>query len=253
MQIISCSNYDQLSQKLANQIAQEVKHLLKMRKKCVLVVPTGSSPRGLYEALIPLLKDVDLANLHIVSLDEYYPMKKTSPHSYFQEIYTLLLEPLHRANPTFRFDHAYIPNGEAPDPFKECEQFDQKIYRLGGLDIVVLGLGVNGHIAFNEPGSRLEETTRLVQIAQSTKQSNSRFFEHKDEVPKRAITLGLKTIVSAQNIYVIVTGESKNTIINKIMNLAEPTSAIPASYLLHHKSVFWYINEHDIHLKTALA
>ncbi len=236
------SSYDTLSRT----VAEKIKTQIILHRALNIGLATGSSPKGVYKELIFQLSgsSIDLSLLNTFNLDEYYPIAQDDPHSYYQEMSTSFWGPLHNANHSFNLKNVHILNGEAKDPEKECRTYEELIYEKGGIQIQILGLGVNGHIAFNEPGSTSKTKTRKIKIDESTRQSNSRFFgDDIKKVPQYALTMGISTILEAQKIFLIATGEAKLPILKKLMRMSHPTKDIPASFLLAH---------HDLTIFTDL-
>lgn len=204
-----------------------------MKPKCVLGLATGSTPIGAYDQLIEWYKkgDIDFSEVTTINLDEYKGLSPENDQSYRYFMNTHL------------FDHVnidksktYVPNGLEPDSEKACSQYNQIIQQYGGIDLQLLGLGNNGHIGFNEPGSAFEKETHCVSLTQSTIDANARFFSSMDEVPKEAYTMGIKTIMQAKKIVVVVSGLQKASIVKKAF-FGPITPEVPASVLQLHNDV----------------
>ena len=135
-----------------------------------------------------------------------------------------------------------IPDGCAESIEKECERYESLYRNTGNAKIALLGIGVNGHIAFNEPGTSFNSVTHVVKIDESTVKANSRFFKNEDEVPKYAVTMGISTILSAEKIIIMATGESKKSIIKKLLDASKCDEALPVTALLSHPDVELYID-----------
>ena len=229
MRIYKTKNYDEMSRKAANIVSA---HVI-LNPACVLGLATGSTPIGMYKQLIDWYNkgDLDFSQVKSVNLDEYVGLAPTHDQSYRYFMQHNL------------FDHVNIdpantnvPNGLASDPEAECERYNQVIRSMGGIDIQVLGMGHNGHIGFNEPGQAFELETHVVNLTDRTIEANARFFASKDEVPKRAITMGIKSIMQARQILVVVSGEDKADIVKKaFFGPVEPQ--VPASILQMHPNV----------------
>lgn len=240
LSIHSYSSFEELSINAAQQTYHRISHGLLQNDHFVLGLATGSSPVGMYRHLIQILgtEALDLTNLHTCNLDEYYGLKSTHPRSYHTEMLNTFFKPLHQVNPTFPYTNMHLLNGEDPHPDKECARYENVISDMGGIDLQILGLGVNGHIAFNEPGTGRESRTRKIQIDAATITANSRFFNgDEDTVPTEALTMGIATILESKEIFLLVHGPEKKNIFEKLKNLEAPTEAIPASYLLVHPHV----------------
>lgn len=229
MNIIRAKDYQDMSRKAANIISAQII----MKPDCVLGLATGSTPVGTYRQLIEWYEkgDLDFSRVSTVNLDEYRGLAHTDPQSY----YYFMQENL--------FDHVnidktatHVPDGTNPDAADACAKHEQIIKSLGGIDLQLLGLGNNGHIGFNEPGAAFEKETHLVDLAESTILANARFFTSIDEVPKQAYTMGIRTIMQAKKILVVVSGESKADIVSRAF-FGPVTPEVPASILQMHPDV----------------
>lgn len=229
MNIIRAKDYQDMSRKAANIISAQII----MKPDCVLGLATGSTPVGTYRQLIEWYEkgDLDFSRVSTVNLDEYRGLAHTDPQSY----YYFMQENL--------FDHVnidktatHVPDGTNPDAADACAKHEQIIKSLGGIDLQLLGLGNNGHIGFNEPGAAFEKETHLVDLAESTIRANARFFASIDEVPKQAYTMGIRTIMQAKKILVVVSGEGKADIVSRAF-FGPVTPEVPASILQMHPDV----------------
>lgn len=229
MNIIRAKDYQDMSRKAANIISAQII----MKPDCVLGLATGSTPVGTYRQLIEWYEkgDLDFSRVSTVNLDEYRGLTHIDPQSY----YYFMQENL--------FDHVnidktatHVPDGTNPDAADACVKHEQIIKSLGGIDLQLLGLGNNGHIGFNEPGAAFEKETHLVDLAESTIRANARFFTSIDEVPKQAYTMGIRTIMQAKKILVVVSGESKADIVSRAF-FGPVTPEVPASILQMHPDV----------------
>lgn len=229
MKIIKTKDYDQMSRVAANIISAQVI----IKPKCVLGLATGSTPIGTYKQLVEWYKkgDVDFSEVTTVNLDEYKGLSPENDQSYRYFMNTNL------------FDHVnidktrtFVPNGLEADSEKACSDYNQIIQDCGGIDLQLLGLGNNGHIGFNEPSSSFEKETHCVALTQSTIDANARFFASMDEVPKEAYTMGIKTIMQAKKIVVVVNGAQKADIVKKAF-FGPITPEVPASILQLHNDV----------------
>ena len=229
MNIIRAKDYQDMSRKAANIISAQII----MKPDCVFGLATGSTPVGTYRQLIEWYEkgDLDFSRVSTVNLDEYRGLTHIDPQSY----YYFMQENL--------FDHVnidkaatHVPDGTNPDAADACAKHEQIIKSLGGIDLQLLGLGNNGHIGFNEPGAAFEKETHLVDLAESTIRANARFFTSIDEVPKQAYTMGIRTIMQAKKILVVVSGEGKADIVSRAF-FGPVTPEVPASILQMHPDV----------------
>jgi len=229
MRIYEARDYNDMSRKAANIISAQVI----MKPNCVLGLATGSTPLGTYRQLIEWYQkgDLDFAEVSSVNLDEYYglaPDNDQSYHYYMHENFFKHIN-IHPGN-------TCLPDGLNTDSAAECRRYNQHIHDLGGVDLQLLGLGLNGHIGFNEPGGAFEKETHLVTLTQSTIDANSRFFEREEDVPKYAYTMGIKSIMQARKILLIANGEAKAQILYDII-YGPITPSVPASVLQLHNDV----------------
>ena len=229
MKIYVSDDYKGMSRKAANIVSAQVI----LNPSCVLGLATGSTPIGMYQQLIDWYNkgDLDFSQVKSVNLDEYVGLAPTHDQSYRYFMQHNL------------FDHVNIdpantnvPNGLASDPEAECQRYNEVIRSMGGIDVQVLGMGHNGHIGFNEPGQAFELETHVVDLTERTIEANARFFASKDEVPKRAITMGIKSIMQARQILVVVSGEDKAEIVKKAF-FGPVVPQVPASILQMHPNV----------------
>lgn len=229
MKIIKATDYQSMSRKAANIISAQVI----LNPKSVLGLATGSTPLGVYRQLIEWYQkgDIDFSQVKSVNLDEYCGLAEDHSQSYH---YYMRENFFNKIN--IRPENTHIPNGLADDIEAECERYDRLIGELGGIDLQLLGLGHNGHIGFNEPDESFDKTTHKVALKQTTIDANARFFNNKDEVPRFAITMGIKAIMQAKKILLVVNGKDKADILYR--SLFGPISpAVPASILQLHPNV----------------
>ena len=229
MRIYVAESYENMSRKAANILSAQVI----LNPNSVLGLATGSTPIGMYKPLVSWYNkgDLDFSQVKSVNLDEYVGLSPDHDQSYRYFMQKNL------------FDHVNIdpantnvPDGLAADPDEACRRYNQIIRDLGGIDIQVLGMGHNGHIGFNEPDDAFELETHVVDLQESTIEANARFFASKDEVPRRAITMGIKNIMQARQILVLVSGEGKADIV-KAAFTGPVTPRVPASILQLHPNV----------------
>ena len=229
MKIYKAKDYKDMSRKAANIISAQVI----MKPNCVLGLATGSTPIGTYDQLVEWYNkgDLDFSEVTTVNLDEYKGLPRTNDQSYYYFVYQHLLD---RVN--IDPERTNVPNGMEPDAEKECGRYEELIRSLGGVDLQLLGLGHNGHIGFNEPGEAFEKETHCVDLTESTIEANKRFFASADDVPKQAYTMGIKTIMQAKKILIVVNGENKADIVERAF-FGPVTPEVPASILQLHNDV----------------
>ena len=218
MKINVLKNYKELSSTVADIVEEQIK------EKSKLILPTGDTPLGLYKELVD--RKLDWSLILTFNLDEYL-MNIDHPSSYHSYMKKNL------------FDRTNIYPDNCHFPFRPTLSFEDKMYVNKGIDLCILGIGSNGHIAFNEPGSTFDSRTRVVDLSLQTLQDNSRFFDSVEDVPKQAITMGLRTIMESKKIVLMASGKHKLTILNVAMN-GEVTETVPASILQNHNNVEVY-------------
>lgn len=229
MKIYKAKDYKDMSRKAANIISAQVI----MKPNCVLGLATGSTPIGTYDQLVEWYNkgDLDFSEVTTVNLDEYKGLPRTNDQSYYYFMHQHLFD---RVN--IDPERTNVPNGMEPDAEKECGRYEELIRSLGGVDLQLLGLGHNGHIGFNEPGEAFEKETHCVDLTESTIEANKRFFASADDVPKQAYTMGIKTIMQAKKILIVVNGENKADIVEHAF-FGPVTPEVPASILQLHNDV----------------
>ena len=229
MKIYKAKDYKDMSRKAANIISAQVI----MKPNCVLGLATVSTPIGTYDQLVEWYNkgDLDFSEVTTVNLDEYKGLPRTNDQSYYYFMHQHLFD---RVN--IDPERTNVPNGMEPDAEKECGRYEELIRSLGGMDLQLLGLGHNGHIGFNEPGEAFEKETHCVDLTESTIEANKRFFASADDVPKQAYTMGIKTIMQAKKILIVVNGENKADIVERAF-FGPVTPEVPASILQLHNDV----------------
>jgi len=229
MKFITVENYNELSRLAANIIAAQVT----LKPNCVLGLATGSSPLGTYAKLAEKCAagDLDFSGVTSVNLDEYVGLTGDNDQSYRYFMDNNLF-----ANINIDRKNTYVPNGCAEDLEKEGERYDNLIKELGGTDLQLLGIGLDGHIGFNEPDEAFTKGTHMVDLDPSTIEANARFFESIDDVPKKAITMGMCAIMQAKKILLIANGQNKKDILMKAF-YGPITPQVPASILQLHSDV----------------
>ena len=227
MQKIILENYDAASSAAADIFEK----LLGEKPGSVLGLATGSTPLGLYAELVKRYQAgrIDFSKARSFNLDEYYPISKSHPQSYDYFMRENLFSMVN-------FASSQLPNGEAADPAAECARYDAEIEAAGGIDLQLLGIGLNGHIGFNEPSASYPIPTNLIDLTESTLRANSRFFEAGDIQPVQALTMGFGAISKARSILLIITGANKAPIAKKLFEGKIHTD-VPACLLLLHPDV----------------
>lgn len=229
MKFIETENYEALSRKAANIILAQVI----ANPKSVLGLATGSSPVGIYKRLIELYNsgDVDFSEVTSVNLDEYVGLTPDDKNSYRYFMNTNLFDHINIDK-----SNTFVPSGVAADPDEEGKRYDENIECLGGIDLQLLGIGLDGHIGFNEPDSVFVKGTHKVTLDPSTVEANARFFDKIEDVPTSAITMGMGAIMQAKKVLLIANGESKREIIEKAF-FGPITPSVPASILQLHSDL----------------
>lgn len=226
---VEVETYQEMSIKAAACFEQQ----LLRKSDSVLGLATGSSPVGFYEELVKKYKqgEFSFSRVKTFNLDEYVgvsPVDLTSYHSYMEEHLFSQID--------IEKNSIYIPNGLAQDLHEECTYYEQLIQRSGGIDLQLLGIGVNGHIGFNEPGTSFRSKTHVVTLAEETREVNSKYFPSKQDVPKYAISMGIETIMRAKKIILLAFGEHKMRAIERLKQEGVSEN-FPASRLKEHPNV----------------
>lgn len=235
MKLIVVNNYEELS-KVA---AKEFSKIIKEKENVVLGLATGGSPVGMYKELIRMYeqKELNFSKITTVNLDEYIGLNPEHNQSYRYFMNNNLFNHINIDK-----SNTFVPNGLAEDLEAQCKEYDQKIAELGGIDIQLLGVGNNGHIAFNEPNNELSSGTHIISLTDNTIEANARFFDNIYDVPRKAITMGVGGIMKAKKIILIASGESKAEAIKGIFS-GKITTANPATMLQMHRDVTVIVDE----------
>lgn len=199
----------------------------------VLGLPTGSTPIEMYKVLVRMVQEglVSFAQATTFNLDEYVGLNADHPQSYA----TFMREHFW-SRVDLPKESVHIPRGSAPDIVAECLCYDEKLEEAGGIDIQILGLGINGHIGFNEPSHNLQTRTHVVDLTPETIEANARFFPDIDSVPRQAITMGIGSIMQSNKILLLVSGEQKKEILYKTL-FGPVSTEVPASILQLHSEL----------------
>lgn len=229
MKVIVCDTHEEIARLGADMIEE----IMKNKKDAVLGLATGSTPVDMYNELVCRYEagKLDFSTVRSVNLDEYYPIAPDNDQSYryFMNLHLFDRVNIDKANTN-------VPDGLCEDTEAFCRAYEAKIAELGGIDIQVLGIGGNGHIAFNEPADSLEPLTHLTDLTPETIAANSRFFESEADVPRRALTMGMGSILGARKILLLATGAAKADAIATLCS-GKLTTSCPASLLNLHSDV----------------
>ncbi len=229
MELIVVSDYDELSKTAASLMAKEIKE----KERPVLGLATGSTPLGTYKELVRLHQEegLDFSKVVTFNLDEYIgfsPLDRNSYNFYMWE--NLFFEV------NIKRQNVYIPKGDAPNSEEFCKWYEEEIKRVGGINLQLLGIGRDGHIGFNEPGSSFSDRTHVKKLADVTIRDNARFFEKIEDIPHYAMTMGIGTILEAKKIILIANGEHKARICAEFIE-RPVTKQVPASSMQLHSDV----------------
>lgn len=226
------------AQEIAGKAAERYAQLLGQKPAAVLGLATGSTPLGLYGELARLYAggQISFAHCETFNLDEYCGLDGSHDQSYRYFMNENLFKKV-----DVRPDHTHVPSG-AVKTDEEAEEYDRQIEAAGGVDMQLLGIGLNGHIGFNEPLTPFNSKTHIVKLTDSTREANKRFFASIDDVPTHAVTMGISTVMKARSIILMATGENKAEIIKKTVE-GRPEIAVPASLLQLHEDVTLYLDQ----------
>lgn len=229
MKIILVKDYEEMSYLGSLRIAKEILE----NPNAVLGLATGSSPLGIYRRLIEMYKNeiLDFSKITTINLDEYVGLNQQHQQSYRWFMNNYLFNHIN-----IDINNTYLPNGMAKDLEEEGIKYDQQIEQLGGIDLQLLGIGTNGHIAFNEPAPELLVGTHVAKLSKSTIEANSRFFNNIEEVPTTALTMGLGQIMRAKQVLLIASGEQKAKALGGLLS-GKITTENPATMLQLHRDV----------------
>ncbi len=235
MKIFIKKDYEEVSKKAAQLVGAQIT----LNPKSILGLATGSSPEGMYRNLIEMYKNdiIDFSEIVTFNLDEYLNLDSKNKQSYAYYMNEKLFKHVN-----INKKNINIPTGVPKDIEKTCTDYDKSIFKYDKIDLQILGIGTNGHIGFNEPDVHFEAGTHLVNLDEKTIEANSRFFENIDDVPKQAISMGIRNIMQSKKVILIATGESKIDAINKML-FEEITPNLPASILQVHNDFTLIVDE----------
>ena len=229
MKVICVENEAAVGKEAARLIAA----MIRLKPDCNLGLATGTSPLTAYNELVRMYKEegLDFSQVSTFNLDEYIGLDADHPQSYayFMDIHLF-------SKVNIKKENTHIPNGKTLRGDETCSAYDKKIESSGGLDLQLLGIGRNGHIGFNEPGNNFVAETHQIDLTEDTIQANSRFFECEEDVPRTAITAGMRSIMQARRVVLIATGESKADAVHALL-YGEITPQVPASLLQLHPEI----------------
>lgn len=235
MRIIVEKDYKELSRRAANILTSQIV----LKPDSVLGLATGSTPIGVYKELIRAYKEgtISFKEVTTFNLDEYYGLNFSHEQSYAYFMNKHLFSHIN-----IKPENIHIPNGKAANVDLECKMYEEMIKNAGGIDIQLLGIGRNGHIGFNEPDIKFEARTHLVELDEDTIDANSRFFTSIEDVPQKAISMGIKTIMHSKKILLLASGSQKVQTIYNMVN-GKITPKLPASVLQLHPDVTVIVDE----------
>ena len=239
MKVIVCKDYAEMSAKAADIVAAQIT----LKPNCVLGLATGSTPEGMYACLVKKYEagELDFSTVRSVNLDEYYPISPENDQSYRYFMNENLFNHVNIDK-----TRTFVPDGQASDPAAACEAYEEIVAKVGPAAVQVLGIGQNGHIGFNEPDTALEVKTHVTGLTESTIKANARFFASEADVPTKALTMGIGTILNAKKIIILANGAAKHAAIAKMLEGKLDTSC-PASMLNLHADVTVICDEAAYH------
>lgn len=229
MRIIVEKDYQAMSKKAALMVASQIT----LKDDSNLGLATGGTPLGMYDNLIERYREgeLDFSNVKTFNLDEYCGLEADHPNSYHYYMHDNFFKDIN-----IKKENINIPDGAAEDFNEECRNYEKSIKNSGGIDLQILGIGSNGHIGFNEPAENLNVTTEVVDLTKETIEANSRYFDSKNEVPKKAISMGIATILKSNRIVLLASGKKKAEAIKKTVS-GKISTQIPASLLQTHPQI----------------
>lgn len=234
MKIIKCASYDEASAEAYKLMLER----MSTKADIILGLPTGSTPLGLYNCMANGYRrgDFDYKAVITFNIDEYAGMNRSDPDSYFHFMQKNLFEHIN-----IPAQNVNIPSGIG-DLEANCLDYDRRIAEAGGIDLQILGVGGNGHIGFNEPGTPFESTTHIISLKDETRAANARFFSSLDLVPRQAVTMGIKMMMNAREIIFIASGEEKAEAMYKTVH-GEITPDCPSSVLQLHPNITIFVDQ----------
>ena len=228
MKFIVCEDHSHLAEVVSDLIIDQVM----TKPDSVICIPTGGTPIPAYQRLVEKSKNIDYSRVSFFNLDEYLDLAPTHEQSYQSFLKTHVLDPLGIA-----LSQQHLLRSDSPDPILECLRNDAQIDYFGGFDLMLDGIGENGHIAFNEPSDHFESRTHIADISTSTRIANARFFDSLDEVPRQAISVGFEDIIKAKHLILMATGPKKALVIERLVSESTISCDFPISFLRMHPNV----------------
>lgn len=229
MKIVIADNYKIMSDLVASLVVKQIRH----NNQTILALPTGGTPIGFYKNLVKAArqKKVSFKQVKTFNLDEYVGLDESDSHSFHAFMRARLLNFI-----DIKRENIFVPDGMAKNLKQAGANYEKLIKKQGGIDLAILGIGLDGHIGFNEPGSDFNSKTRVVKLTEKTRRSNLKYFHSLEQVPHQAITMGLGTIMKAKKIILIASGEKKAKIIKRAL-AGKTTKFLPASILKTHQDL----------------
>lgn len=229
MKIIHVKNYEEMSQKAAEYLIEKIRR----NPAITLGLATGGTPVGLYDELVKdhQTNHTSYQDVTTFNLDEYLGLSGEDPNSYRYFMNEQLFDRI-----DIQKDNTHVPLGDTKDPQHQCSDYETLLKNHGGIDLQILGIGSNGHIGFNEPGTSFQSETHIVDLAPTTREANARFFNSMNEVPKQAITMGIASIMRSKEILLLISGEKKQDALAKLLQ-GDVSEDFPASILRNHPYV----------------
>lgn len=235
IKVIICQDKQEVAKIAADIFAQAIRE----KPDMILGLATGGTPVGMYKELICIHKEkgLDFHRVKSFNLDEYLGLSGNHPQSYRYFMDDSLFNQIN-----INKSNTHVPDGKAEDFEISCQEYEKSIKACGGIDLQLLGIGSNGHIAFNEPGSSGDSRTRVVDLTEKTIKDNARFFEDESEVPKKAVTMGIGTILEVKKILLLATGSNKANAVAKTLK-GPVTLDVPASFLQEHPDCTFILDQ----------
>lgn len=229
MELIKAKDYREMCQKAADLIIEKVRTVIPLN----LGLATGGTPQGIYQLMIEDHNQHGTSYQHVTTfnLDEYVGLPPEHPNSYHYYMNRHLFSHIDIPN-----EQIHIPDGMAPHTEAECLRYEALLDAAGGIDLQILGIGLNGHIGFNEPGTSFHSRTHVVKLDESTRMANQRYFQSLDAVPTQAITMGIASIMKSKQILLLINGQKKAEILRRLID-EEVNEQLPASILKKHPNV----------------